>query len=581
MPARLTGPRAYLNAISRGVARLVMEEWRALPLYQRLVLRGTVPDTLKARPRHLRPADPEAGQAILEGRFQLAGLELNVGEGGDPWAVSTPSRRFAERLHAFEWMRDLLAVQDPAARKEARRLTDLWIDEFGRGFNVFAWSPGLSAERLRNWLVAARDLFADEDSVRRSRRFYTLASQARHVARSGGETADGLPRLIARSSAALASVCLDWPQRRQTRLFDTLGEEVDNQILEDGVHASRSPEATLEAMIELSLLEDALFQRDMDPPEGVARALARLGPALHFFRHADGGLAAFNGGGAGDRATIEDALARDEPPKRIFAVAPHAKFLRARAHDAIVIMDGGASPPAAFSDQAHGGALSFEFSAQGQRLIVNCGWSPDQPAAWREPVRSTAAHSTLTVAETSSSRLVPPGPGRAIAGPKLKIGSNSLSAKAREEEAGAWLDGAHDGYLKDFGLIHRRRLYLSADGNDLRGEDTLDVPAPGSQTKTRTETLSFAIRFHLPPGVKASISRDGASAILATARGDGWRFRTDHPPIRIERSAFLAAGAPPARSEQLVIYGVIPRKAEKGQSLVCVRWALQRQGTEE
>jgi len=580
VPARLIGPGAYAAAIGRALTRLVLEEWRALPLYQRFMLRGAVPDSLKARPRHLRPADPEAGRAILEGRFSLAGLELNVGEDGDPWGVASPSRRFAERLHAFDWLRDLLAVEDDRAGPEARRLVDGWIESFGRGFNVFAWAPDISGERLRNWLIAARELFADEDSVRRSRRFFALGSQARHVARSAGEAADGLPRLTARASAALAAVCLDWPDRRFERLAASLGAELDHQILEDGAHASRSPETTLDALIELSLLEDALYQRDADMPEALERALGRLTPAVHFFRHVDGGLAAFNGGGAGDRAAIENALSRDEPPRRIFSSAPHAKFLRARARDAVVIMDGGGSPPAEFSGEAHGGALSFEFSAQGQRLIVNCGWSPDQPAAWREPVRSTAAHSTLTVAETSSSRLVPPGPGRAIAGPRLKLGSSSLSAKAREEEVGTWLDAAHDGYLKDFGLIHRRRLYLSADGIDLRGEDTLDIPAPGGTAKPGSDALSFAIRFHLPPGVKASISRDGASAVLAAARGDGWRFRTDHPPVRLERSAWLAAGAPPARTEQLVIYGVIPRRAEKGKSLVRVRWALQRQGEE-
>jgi len=406
-----------------------------------------------------------------------------------------------------------------------------------------------------------------------------LAVQGRHLARTGHEAEPGLKRLTARSAAALAGLCLGWRDAKTTALLTALAEEIDGQILEDGIHASRSPEATLAAAIELSLVEDALAQQDIDAPDGLDAAMARFGPALRFFRHRDGRLAAFNGGGEGDADLIETALAREDSPGRVFAVAPHGNFLRAEGKGATLIMDGGGSPPAELSAQAHAGALSFEFSAQGQRLIVNCGWSPGQPGFWRDPARASAAHSTLIVADTSSSRIVPEGLGRRLTGARLKNGSLSLDAKARDGEAGAWLDAAHDGYLAAFGLIHRRRVFLSGDGEDLRGEDTLDNPAPSA--KGRAEPLNFVIRFHLPPGVKASISRDGASVLLVTPRGEGWRFRTDHPPVRLERSAYLAAGAPPARSEQMAIYGVIPRKAERGKSLLRVRWALQRVRDEE
>src|SRR3546814_11501482 len=43
----------------------------------------------------------------------------------------------------------------------------------------------------------------------------------------------------------------------------------------------------------------------------------------------------------------------------------------------------------------------------------------------------------------------------------------------QENEAGTWVDAGHDGYARRFGIEHRRRFYLSSNGQDLRGEDTL------------------------------------------------------------------------------------------------------------
>lgn len=579
MSARLSGPRAYAAALGGGVKRVALEEWRALPVYKRLRLRAATPSALQYQPKRFREGDPETGAAILQGRFALAGAEKDVGPGGDPWDDTCPSRLFAERLHAFAWLPDLLAVEGTTAQNEARRLVDRWIEEFGQKVSVFSWEPGIAAQRLRNWIAAASSLFADKDAVKRSRRFSALATQARHVARSAGEAPDGLPRLLARAAALEGALCLGWPEAQQDKLLRKLDRELDRQVRDDGIHASRSPEATLEVTLALLALESLYSQANKDAPEEIASALDRLGPAVKFFRHADGRLAGFNGGGESAKTLVTAALAREPRRKRAFNAAPQGKFLRGATKDSVLLMDGGASPPVSMSAEAHGGALAFEFSTHGQRLIVNCGWAEGQPEEWREPVRGSAAHSTLTLEETSTSRLVPPGPGRRILGPRLKRGSQSLAAQARAEEEGLWLDAAHDGYVEEFGLIHRRRLYLAGDGLDLRGEDTLDSPVPGKFEQTG-EPLHYAVRFHLPPGVRSSLSRDGASVLLAPQKGPGWRFRTDAPPIQIERSAYLSAGAPPRRAEQLVIYGIVPHKAEKNQPLVCVRWALQ-QTTEE
>ena len=48
-----------------------------------------------------------------------------------------------------------------------------------------------------------------------------------------------------------------------------------------------------------------------------------------------------------------------------------------------------------------------------------------------------------------------------------------LIAEPLEAEVLQWLDARHNGYDEPFGLTHRRRLFLTADGLELIGEETL------------------------------------------------------------------------------------------------------------
>jgi uncharacterized heparinase superfamily protein len=71
--------------------------------------------------------------------------------------------------------------------------------------------------------------------------------------------------------------------------------------------------------------------------------------------------------------------------------------------------------------------------------------------------------------------------------------------EARSSPEGQWLEARHDGWRRRFGFDHLRRLWLSPDGTDLRGEDQIIPARSGLPMPRKTETLSIAIRFHLGP----------------------------------------------------------------------------------
>jgi uncharacterized heparinase superfamily protein len=199
----------------------------------------------------------------------------------------------------------------------------------------------------------------------------------------------------------------------------------------------------------------------------------------------------------------------------------------------------------------HAGTLSMELSIGRERLIVNCGAAPAAGLQWRDATRATAAHSTLVIADTNSSELRDAGLGRQ---------PEHVEAQRQEANGAHWLEASHDGYLKPFGAVHRRRLYLAESGEDIRGEDAVEAPTP----------QPYSLRFHLHPSVNASLQQDGEAVLLRLPSGAGWRLRAEGARMTLEESVYLGA-AEPKRSEQVVLTG----HADGPQQ---VKWAISKVG---
>ncbi len=220
---------------------------------------------------------------------------------------------------------------------------------------------------------------------------------------------------------------------------------------------------------------------------------------------------------------------------------------------ATVVVDAGAPPPPGYDAHAHAGTLSFEMSVGRERLVVNCGAHPSD-AAWRQAQRHTAAHSTLVVDDTSSATLNPEG--------GMGRRPTQVACRRHEAEGSIWLDLAHDGYRKAFGLEHRRRLYLAASGEELRGEDRLS----GGAGKR------FVVRFHLHPDAQASLTRNRQGAIIRLASGAGWRMRAVGGEVAIEDSVYLGRAGQMRRSQQIVV------AVERPEADAAVKWVFAREG---
>ncbi len=550
--------RYAFGAARRGLSyrlhRSVLYAWRYA---------GPTPERLTIAPIDLRTADPTMALDIYAGRWVFSGDGVDV-SGFSVFDTVAPTEDWARQLHAFGWLRHLRASDLALSRSNARSLVDEWI-RLSHSHDRIAWTPEIIARRLSAWLSQTPLILDGADYAFYRRFMKSVTKQTRLLRRVAYDGAPGLPRLrvmIALATAALAMA--DQPRflKQAARWLDL---ELVAQVLPDGGHVSRNPGAILETLIDLLPLRQAFTARGQQPSRILISAIDRMMPMLRFFRQGDGSFTHFNGMGDTANDQLATVLAYDDTRAALPVSAPHCGYQRIEAAGTILVADMGKPPPTNFSVNAHAGSGSFEMSVGRQRLIINCGVPRAGSASLRRLARTTAAHSTVTLNDTSSCRFNR-GMVSELLGEPIIAGPTRVDCERRSEPGCTVLDMRHNGYADRYNLIHQRQLILADEGDNLEGIDSFLAPngkAPGKGGKD-----IFAVRFHIHPNVAIS-QLAGNRILMQLPDGESWEFETDGPEMVIEESILLSDTRGNRSTEQIVVYGRVQQTAS-------VAWRFHR-----
>jgi uncharacterized heparinase superfamily protein len=537
---------ALRRGLDHTVARVLSH-----PLLQRPAMLGKA-DRMVIAPQDLRTADPTRAAELYGGRYAFAGKVVTC-DGRSVFEMMPPSDEWADTLLSFGWLRHLRAAESAITRAHARALVDEWITQQG-SWSGLAWRTETTARRVIAWLTQA-SLILDDTDDRFYRKFLrNLARQVRYLRLTARDTRDGVPRLQARIALAYASLTMGSQVNHLKRATRRLAAELDRQVLPDGGHISRNPGALIELLLDLLPLAQAFTARNVAPPAALTNAIDRMMPMLRFFRHGDGNFALFNGMGPSSPELLATILAYDDARGEPVTNAPHSGYQRVQAGNTVLMMDTGVPPPLSASGDAHAGCLSFELSAKNQRIVVNCGLPIAGKENWRQVARATAAHSTVTFNDASSCQFLESGMFRRMFGSPIVAGPKSVPVTRETRGDGTiMLRTSHDGYAGRYGIVHHRIIQVAADGNKIDGEDMF-MP-PDDRLLPNNALDEFALRFHLHPGVKATLFPDGRGAMLVLPNKDVWNFSSHEDHLEIEESVYLGALEGPRRTFQIVIVG--------------------------
>ncbi len=540
---RLGGDRG-LSLAERISERFQRVAWRTP--FHAMRLRGRHPLKLIAVADDPFLGDPVSGNAMLDGRLSFRGEERELAE----LDFTRPdwSRNFSDYLHSFAWLRDLSTVATRARGAPiAEALMRMWLDAHADKVADPAWRADLWGRRILFWTAHAPLILSSTDLVYRSSVLHALARGARHLDRSADRVQVGAPRIAAWCGVLVAGLMIPGGDPRRSFGEAGLQRALSQSVFDDGGIVTRSPASQVDAIRQLTMLCESYAARRLDPPEFVGVALNRMVGALLGICHRDNGLSSWQGSGPLTGEAIAQLVEATGVRTRPLKQARDWGYQRLAAQKTVLIIDAAPPPVARLVEGGCASTLAFELSDNGERIVVNCGGARatnvSVPLALSEGLRTTAAHSTLTVGDSNSTAIHADG--------TLGRGVGEVELARQETETSSRIEASHDGYVRRFGLTHRRQIVMASDGRDIRGEDSL---LPADKRKRKKPTL-FAIRFHLAPQVEISPTADGQAAILRLPGGAMWQFRCRGGTLAVEDSIWIDARGRPVPTEQLVIGG--------------------------
>ncbi|MEO7654452.1 MAG: heparinase II/III family protein [Sphingomicrobium sp.] len=505
------------------------------------------PLKLVAVPRDHVAGDRQRGAKILAGSLPvgsetiaLADLDFTRFRGSD-WV--------SESVQGFAWLRDLAAA---ASRERGapvgEALTGRWLIAHGTKPDE-AWAPHLWGERILFWTAFAPYILSSDDGGYRSALLNTLARGARYLESNAEKAPPGLKRVTAWCGVVAAGLLVQGGVPRLARGEGGLARALGTAQFDDGGLVSRSPFEQALLVDRLGLLRSSYLAAKQTIPEGIETAAAAALAALHGVTLGDGALSSWQGCGPWEPARLAGLVEGCGFRARPLRQARGWGYQRLSALGTVLVLDAAPPPQPKMAAKGSASTLAFELSDGGQRLVVNCGGPGPVPSALPgdliEALRSTAAHSTLILDDTNSTSIQVGGP--------LGRGVDDVTIDRREENESSRLEASHDGYVRRFGLIHKRSIILGNDGKELSGLDQL---VPKGRKKIR-DSLSYAVRFHLAPGVEATITADGMGALIRSKGAPPWNFRCRGGRLTSEESLWIDGRGQAHRTTQLAVGGEV------------------------
>ena len=423
-----------------------------------------------------------------------------------------------KNLNSFFW---LFSLDLKSSKKDTQNIILQWIEKNCQ-YSSKSWEIDILAKRIIAWLSNSKLTYEDSDAYYKKEFNNIIKKQINHIINEirASETMDD--KMIGCSAIILTGLSYQDKDGYLDAGLNLLKKLVKFSINNDGFPKSRNIRQLNFYLKYFILIREWLKESQTEIPEFINENIYYLGQAYAFTSQNDKCDLLFNGNHKSNSVDFDNYLRRfgynfinKNNELGGYAFLNNKKLC--------LIMDIGPSPDKKFSSNYQAGSLSFEIISGGRKLICNSGYFQDVKHRLNEISKSSATHSTLILDDRSSCKFTT----KKQIFEELKIIKKNIVF-----ETNYWkINAAHDGYLKQYGIIHDREIEFYPEQMKFIGHDKII-------SKNNIKNLKFEIRFHLEPSVKVMKTLDGKS-ILVDLDGEGWKFTSDYNAINIDNGFYF------------------------------------------
>ena len=441
-----------------------------------------------------------------------------------------------KKLHSFYW---LFTIDLKSSKKITHSIIQNWIDK-NKNYNSEIWEINTLSKRIISWIANSQLTYEDTSDEYKFIFNRIIIKQVNHLINEINRSEVFDNKMIGCTAIRLTGISYNHEKFISYGL-NLLKKIINSSFDNEYFPKSRNIRQLIFYLKYFILIRELLKESLNDIPEYLNEIIYYLGKAYNFSWGSIKESLLFNGNHVSDLSDFDKYL---NLYKYKFSNERHelGGYSILKNKNIVIAMDSGSTPDKKYSNDYQSGPLSFEAIYKGNKIICNSGYFQNQNHKLNTISRSTVAHSTLILNNQSASTFKKKNKKTVLENGLKSINNNIIYQK------NFWsIKGSHNGYQKEFGIIHERAIEFFPESNKFLGKDKLIK-------KKNYVPASFEIRFHLMPNTKVTKTQDNRT-VLIELENSGWKFFTNHGLIAIETGLYFGKKNTYSENQNIFITG--------------------------
>ena len=457
----------------------------------------------------------------------------------DIWDNKNLKKKDYKNLNSFFW---LFSLDLKSSKKDTQNIILQWIDKNHR-YNSKSWEVDIVAKRVIAWTSNSKLTYDNSSTIYKYKFNSVIKKQINHLINE-----IELSEWVDDKMIGCAAIILTGLSYQDKSGYLKIGLNLLKKLVKFSFDNDCFPKSRnirqLNFYLKYFILIREWFKESQNEiPDFINENIYYLGQAYAFTQQNNKINLLFNGNHETNNVHFDHYL-----KKLGYSFKNQSNELGGYAtlysKKTSLVMDIGSSPDKKFSSNYQAGALSFEIISNGKKLICNSGYFQNHNHQLNELSKSSAIHSTLILDDRSSCKFSKTKNESSRTSHGLKVLKKNIVF-----EKNYWkINAAHDGYLKQYGVIHEREIEFYPEQIKFIGHDKIIF-------KNSNKNLKFEIRFHLEPNIKIMKTQDNKS-ILIDLDGEGWKFNSDNNNMNIDNGLYFGKKDSFVDNQNIVISGM-------------------------
>ena len=441
-----------------------------------------------------------------------------------------------KKLHSFYW---LFTIDLKSSKKITHSIIQNWIDK-NKNYNSEIWEINTLSKRIISWIANSQLTYEDTSDEYKFIFNRIIIKQVNHLINEINRSDVFDNKMIGCTAIILTGISYKHEKFISYGL-NLLKKIINSSFDNEYFPKSRNIRQLVFYLKYFVLIRELLKESLNDIPEYLNEIIYYLGKAYNFSWGSIKESLLFNGNHVSDLSDFDKYL---NLYKYKFTNDRHelGGYSILKNKNIVLAMDSGSTPDKKYSNDYQSGPLSFEAIFKGKKIICNSGYFQNQNHKLNTISRSSVAHSTLILNNKSASTFKKKNKKTVLENGLKSLNNNIIYQK------NFWsIKGSHNGYQKEFGIIHERAIEFFPESNKFLGKDKLIK-------KKNYVPASFEIRFHLMPNTKVTKTQDNRT-VLIELENSGWKFFTNHGLIGIETGLYFGKKNTYSENQNIFISG--------------------------